>query len=694
QSLQTVLISIDERLRALDTIYSPRYTPRWEVSLEQQSRRMETIESRLSRLETLLELRLDKLSELAMVENGKNMATEMNNLTTRMEDLHYEFNRTQLGNEQNDDEGIDTEKNINMMVEKITNGIDKHANNFITKANNMYNDMWRRTQLLEGLAKDTMSLSNATRRELQEGIRTIAVQMGRRGLFQSDRERQEVDNHISDIASINTDREMGEILDLLKSHSAHMTRSIGHTTNTVLQSSEKSSQLQVELLSVKEQLLEGNKYIEDAISDIREEKLTASEKLDTIATTLQEVLDSIAQVARTSKESHNFRASSECPDNEQIALEILAEIQRKQLRPLMNNTEFDDTDEGFGEESDNENYFESDFQVEHERENITENKIKNSSMENIPAFQLQHRFDVQTSRSDDVNGTPQVMIEIIPDRTKLQSNRTEDELEHVVRDSEESLFGFDLQNVAAIIHDTDSGEDEKRQKPILAIVHTILQTGENNTHIKKNLDDTYSQINLNTEINNISNTKTTNHFTEYEQSSLETSTYIPVLLVGGNQMLNMTNPNETVHQDQMITENEHKNVSVKQNNASEIRNTNSSEQYTDQQMSVLLRKIMELYSHDERHNSTVSNMWRTFILKFQNHSTTMTNNGLNFTEVNTLAGKPFSVDSAIIHSLTTPPNETEDGGQQQYLSRLQELETELMAPSNMTNEDIEEMLER
>lgn len=64
QGLQNVLISIEERLRALDTLYSPRYTPRWEVSIEQQSRRMETMESRLRRVETLLELRLDKLSEV------------------------------------------------------------------------------------------------------------------------------------------------------------------------------------------------------------------------------------------------------------------------------------------------------------------------------------------------------------------------------------------------------------------------------------------------------------------------------------------------------------------------------------------------------------------------------------------------------------------------------------------------------
>jgi hypothetical protein len=67
QTLQTVLMSIEERLRALDTLYSPRLTPRWEISIEQQSRRMETIESRLGRLETLLELRLDKLSEVCVI---------------------------------------------------------------------------------------------------------------------------------------------------------------------------------------------------------------------------------------------------------------------------------------------------------------------------------------------------------------------------------------------------------------------------------------------------------------------------------------------------------------------------------------------------------------------------------------------------------------------------------------------------
>ena len=50
-----------------------------------------------------------------------------------MQDLHVEFNKTQSGNEQNDDEGIGSQKNINIIMEKITNGIERQANNFITK---------------------------------------------------------------------------------------------------------------------------------------------------------------------------------------------------------------------------------------------------------------------------------------------------------------------------------------------------------------------------------------------------------------------------------------------------------------------------------------------------------------------------------------------------------------------------------
>jgi hypothetical protein len=77
----------------------------------------------------------------------------------------------------------------------------------------------------------------------------------------------------------------------LKSHSSHLTRTINQATNTMLQASEQSSEdrrrLQLSIIGVKEQLLESNKYVEEIISDIKEEAATSNEKLYNIAASLQ-----------------------------------------------------------------------------------------------------------------------------------------------------------------------------------------------------------------------------------------------------------------------------------------------------------------------------------------------------------------------------------------------------------------------
>lgn len=65
------------------------------------------------------------------------MATEMHNLTTLVEDLHMEFNKTQAVAELNDDQGTNHQealrKNMNLLVDKVISSIDRNANNFITK---------------------------------------------------------------------------------------------------------------------------------------------------------------------------------------------------------------------------------------------------------------------------------------------------------------------------------------------------------------------------------------------------------------------------------------------------------------------------------------------------------------------------------------------------------------------------------
>lgn len=71
------------------------------------------------------------------MENGRHMAVEMDNLTTLVEDLHVEFNRTQAVTEQNDGERTDHQeelkKNIDLMADKVISSIDRNSNNFMTK---------------------------------------------------------------------------------------------------------------------------------------------------------------------------------------------------------------------------------------------------------------------------------------------------------------------------------------------------------------------------------------------------------------------------------------------------------------------------------------------------------------------------------------------------------------------------------
>ena len=62
--MATVLISIEERLRALDMLYSTRFAPRWDLNQEHQQRQLENIEAKISRFESMVEMRLDKMNEV------------------------------------------------------------------------------------------------------------------------------------------------------------------------------------------------------------------------------------------------------------------------------------------------------------------------------------------------------------------------------------------------------------------------------------------------------------------------------------------------------------------------------------------------------------------------------------------------------------------------------------------------------
>ncbi|XP_066991477.2 putative leucine-rich repeat-containing protein DDB_G0290503 isoform X2 [Anabrus simplex] len=447
QNLQTVLMSIEERLRGLDNLYSARYAPRLDLSMEQQARRLDSMESRLGRLETLLELRLDKISEtlsarqlkeelskdqlsrkldsnyerlnhrlgymearldmgitklqtsveagssrverLEMALGGrhgdvgadmsdvKNSLDELkrgfqgchnttmtavasgesaikqyyDRLSSSLVQIHGELNRTLVQNDgtlpvRRDDDG------------HLLTSMERHVNNFGTKITNMYNELWRRTQVLEALSKDSMSLSNATRRELQDGLRSMSVQINRYCCLQNDRSKSssldmtleslggsvsdvsrkldtyfqtlitthdvilenchriqkeeplieerltDVLERIIDISSSNrchsVSKELQEVHELLKSHHTTVVRNVGHSTNTVMRAADNSSKdtknLVEVIAEVRDGLMASNKDIHTSLASVRQEQENVNEVLEKIVSTLQEFNEQLTEI--------------------------------------------------------------------------------------------------------------------------------------------------------------------------------------------------------------------------------------------------------------------------------------------------------------------------------------------------------------------------------------------------------------
>lgn len=91
QPVQDVLMSIDDKLRGLDTFSYTLKLARLDFSLEQLVRRMENIETKLGRLETKFDLRMEKMEEVVV---SKDIKEEFSNehLSRRMENLNEKIN--------------------------------------------------------------------------------------------------------------------------------------------------------------------------------------------------------------------------------------------------------------------------------------------------------------------------------------------------------------------------------------------------------------------------------------------------------------------------------------------------------------------------------------------------------------------------------------------------------------------------
>lgn len=88
QTFYTILNSIEERLQNLDNIYSMQLSQTLESKLDLYSRRLESLDTKIVRLETLVMLNLDKISENISTKNFKDDISRTN--TYRKMDSLYE----------------------------------------------------------------------------------------------------------------------------------------------------------------------------------------------------------------------------------------------------------------------------------------------------------------------------------------------------------------------------------------------------------------------------------------------------------------------------------------------------------------------------------------------------------------------------------------------------------------------------
>ncbi|KAM3962851.1 uncharacterized protein ACR2FA_002947 isoform 1-T3 [Aphomia sociella] len=189
KDLTSILVSIEERLRQLDTVSAVQ---------AKQARRLDVIQDKLDRLETALSLRLER-AQLAAERLEHRLHMLQTNVQTSIKESSQKIESSQT--------------KIIEVAQNLTNQIDGHRR-LLDKVNGAYADTWHRGLVMESLMRDGLSLVNVTRRELADGLRALARR-------QRDARLNTVDLEASFMRRVNErtnkiDLKMQEVLDTQK----------------------------------------------------------------------------------------------------------------------------------------------------------------------------------------------------------------------------------------------------------------------------------------------------------------------------------------------------------------------------------------------------------------------------------------------------------------------------------------------
>lgn len=502
---------------------------------------------------------------------------------------------------------------------------------------------------------------------------------------------------------------------------------------------------------------------------------------------MQELQESIAEMSASNVVPKQDRDkykddAADCPDNEQIAVEILAELKRNGVTVKHNITDVNITakttvkntgtevdsnylfgpEDGFEEDTaeeiernTNNREVETTLQIlkfpentpeeeNHEEEISTEGTKHGSSTANtnqtlnLSPFQRQHRFDLQTNKNSTNNNTTsiqpaQVTIQIIPHNINLQlTNNDKDE-----------LLGLELHNLAAIIQDTASTADRQRPEKTLSVVHATISSDKSNTNVSqtntsnKDVDkDLQPNINaaIHKELNYINET-----FTYNQSQNVNVANNMEIhgsrITVARNTEERKDNYSSEVSQvpaasTMLLLINQHNNenlptTAIKENRNSDMNHlsenillTNHSS-HSGQTFNISEKEHATTHgtisltntTHKTLENITHSNsnytesasevqvpgplkrLMNLLARKQLDQNDTTANNFISFTRNNSenqatawVKHRPSIFSTDAIQNMISALNDTKDRDydiqQQQYLSRLQELATELVNRKN------------
>ena len=351
--------------------------------------------------------------------------------------------------------------------------------------------------------------------------------------------------------------------------------------------------------------------------------------------------DSIAEISTSNQ------AEDSCPDGERIAMDILTAMQRnmENSRNIMRIL-------GFNENSaDNENTI--------GEENIMEGR-RNSSNDNISNFQVQHRFNIQTNRNQTFQVSEEVINLIQNGRNNTEHDKPQGFSENVMRNLENPLLPFDLQNIAAIIQDSDA--QERNKQPLLTIVHTII----NNMSAADSMNQTIPNINPTSNLNTVLNVNHT------KPKAIQNNTAEEEKIASIENMTENSNGTRYNTSFEMVM---HTNLNSSTKDARSEQESPISQNKLQLQTPEVLKKILEMEIIEQKHNISDEEILRLLIGQLQK--------SLNVT---TESVEPKQAISTLITDTDDEQSITEN-------SQLQDSEG-ASGSTNLTNEETEEMLDR